>query len=193
MEGGHRLVCSNDASTRSPASGVVILVKRQWTSGIKKVICLNDRVMALDLIISQKTIRLISVYLPHNGYERKYFQDIFTDIEILVTDAIDKGYQIILGGDFNLSLDRGYRGQVMEEFRSAFSLDIANGVSMENDPSMWTWKSSAGECPGLDYILHSRSLRSLDTSSNLELDMGSDHRSVSTSIQFIRSKQNFED
>ena len=127
-----------------------------------------------------------------NGYERKHFQDIFTDIEVLVTDAIDKGYQIILGGDFNLNLDRRYRGQIMKEFCSAFSLDIANGVSMENDPSMWTWKSPAGEYNRFDYILHSRSLRSFDTSSNLELDMGSDHRSFSTSIEFIRSKQNLK-
>ena len=138
VEGRHRLIWSNGASASSPASGVAILVKRKWTSGIKKVICLNDRVMSLDLKIFQKTIRLISIYFPHSGYERKYCHYIVTDIDVLVTDAIDKEYQMILGGDFNLNLNPGYRGQVMEELCSAFSLDIANGVSMENDPSMWT-------------------------------------------------------
>ena len=68
MEGRHRLIWSNVASASSPASGVAILVKRKWTSGIKKVICLNDRVMALDLKIFQKTIRFISIYVPHSGY-----------------------------------------------------------------------------------------------------------------------------
>ena len=57
---------------------------------------------------------------------------------------------------------------------------------------MWTWKSPSGEYHRLDYILHSRSLRSDDTSSNLELDMGSDHRNVATSIEFIRSHENLK-
>ena len=92
------------------------MVHHRWTTNIKHTICLNDRVMAVDLKISQKTIRLIAVYLPHSGYDRKYFQDTFTDIEVLANDAMDKGYTIILGGDFNLSLDQGYRREVMEEF-----------------------------------------------------------------------------
>ena len=188
IEGSHRLVCSNDASARSPASGVAILVHHRWTTNIKHTICLNDRVMAVDLKISQKTIRLIAVYLPHSGYDRKYFQDTFIDIEVLANDAMDKGYTIILGGDFNLSLDQGYRGEVMEEFCSSFSMNIAGGVLMGNDANMWTWKSPSGEYQRKDYILHSRSLRSDDTSSNLELDMGSDHRNVSTSISIMSSQ-----
>ena len=113
VERGHRFNFKN-ASARSPASGMTILVKRQWTSGIKKIMCVNNRVIALDLRIAQKIIRLISVYLLHNGYGRNYFEDIFSDIEPLIIDAMDKGYLIIFGGDFNLSLDRGYRGKVME-------------------------------------------------------------------------------
>ena len=67
---------------------------------------------------------------------RNNFHAIFTGIEVLVTDAIDKRYIIISGEEFNLILDRGYRGQVMEEFCSAFSMNIANGALMGNDPSM---------------------------------------------------------
>ena len=60
---------------------------------------------------------------------------------------------------------------------------------MENDPNIRIWRSPSGEYHKLDYSLHARSLRSDNTSSNLELDMGSDHRNVSTSIDFMRSKQ----
>ena len=63
--------------------------------------------MTLDLRLSRKTICLISIYLLHIEHERKYSHDMVVDIEVLVTDAIDKGYQIILGGDFKLSLDQG--------------------------------------------------------------------------------------
>ena len=80
----------------------------------------------------------------------------------------------------------------MEEFCSSFSMNIAGGVLMGNDANMWTWKSASGEYQRKDYILHSRSLRSDDTSSNLELDMDSDHRNVSTSISIMSSQQNWK-
>ena len=71
-------------------------------------------------------------------------------------------------------------------------MNIAGGVLMGNDANMWTWKSPSGEYQRKDYILHSRSLRSDDTSSNLELDMDSDHRNVSTSIEIMSSQQNWK-
>ena len=73
--------------------------------------------------------------MPKHSFEIMLAENNFYT-KVLVTDAIDKGYQTILRGNFNLSLDKGYRGQVMEEFCSAFSLDIVNGVSMGNDPNM---------------------------------------------------------
>ena len=69
-------------------------------------------------------------------------------------------------------------------------MNIANGVRMGNDPIMWLWKSLYGDYLKLDYMLHSKSLRSFDISSNLEIDMDSNHRNVYTSIEFLRSNQN---
>ena len=43
----------------------------------------------------------------------------------------------------------------------------------------------------LDYILHSKSLRSYDITANYDLDMGSDHRNVSTSLEIIRSRHSW--
>ena len=63
---------------------------------------------------------------------------------------------------------------------------------MGNDPTMKTCKSQSETYHKLNYILHSRSLRSDDTSSNLELDMGSDHRNVSISISIMSSQQNWK-
>ena len=94
--------------------------------------------MAVDLRISQSTCRIVFVYLLHIPYERKSFHDIVIDIEVLVTDAMDKEYVVVLGEDFNLNLDRGYRKQVMKVFGSVFSMNITNRILMRNDQNIWT-------------------------------------------------------
>ena len=68
-------------------------------------------------------------------------------------------------------------------------LDIANGTSLAENPNMWTFKTSWGNFNRLDYVLHSRSLQSSEVSANLDLDMGSDHRNISVSISYIKSKE----
>ena len=75
----------------------------------------------------------------------------------------------------------------MEDFCTEFSMDIANGATPYDDPDTWTYKNSWGHLTRLDYILHSKSLRSFDKSANDELHLGSDHRNVSASIEFISS------
>ena len=93
--------------------------------------------MAVDLRISQNTFRIVFVYLLRIPYERKSFHDIVIDIEVLVMHAMDKGYVVILSDDFNLSLDRGYRGQLMKKCGSVFSMNITNRILMRNDPNIW--------------------------------------------------------
>ena len=133
MDGKHRLICSNMDTTRSSASGVAILTHRQWTSDIIQKICVNDRVMAVDLKIDKKIIRIMAVYLPHSGYEYNYFQETLTYIERLAMDAWDKRYTLIIAGDFNLSLDHGDRGRAMTELCIQFSMYIVNGQTPADD------------------------------------------------------------
>ena len=148
--------------------------------------------MAIDLKIAQKIIRVIAVYLPHMGYDWNYFINIFTDIEGLVMEAMNKGYTLVLAGDFNLTLDQGQRGDVMKELCTTFSLEIANGRTMADSSDTWTWKSSYGQFRRIDYILHSKRLRSFNISANHELDLGSDHRNVSASIEYCRSPEHWK-
>ena len=145
--------------------------------------------MAVDFKVGQKTIRVIVVYLPHAGYNWKYFMVMISDIEGLVMEAIEKHSSLLIVGDFNLTLNRGDRGNIMDEFCSAFSLNIANGGTLEDASDTWTWRSSFGNLRRIDYILHSRVLRSFDASANRELDLGSDHRCVSASIEYVRSTE----
>ena len=190
LDGGHRLISSNSSNARSPASGVAILLHQRWTGRVARKICLHDRVMAIDVKVSRRTIRIIAVYLPNSWtYDLQYFQEIFDDIERLSMETADKGYALIIAGDFNLSLERGDRGKIMKEFCTQFCLDIANGHTHAEEANTWTFESSIHGLYRLDYILHSLVFRSYDVSANDDLDLGSDHRNVSTSLEILRSQQ----
>ena len=57
---------------------------------------MTDRVMAMDLKIYHKVIRIIAVYLPHAGYESNYVQSKFNDVERLILEACDKRYAVVI-------------------------------------------------------------------------------------------------
>ena len=111
------------------------------------------------------------------------------DIERLAMEGMDKGYALIIAGDFNLSLERGDRGAIMAEFCEQFSMNIVND---QDSAEAWTFKSFIGGFYRLDYILHTKNLRSFDVSANYDLDLGSDHRNVSASLEFIRSQESWK-
>ena len=90
IDGGHRFICSNDVDVRSAASGVTILVHCRWIEPNKNRISLNNRVMAIDLQISIKVIRIIAIDLFHADYESSYFQNRFDDLERLIMEACGK-------------------------------------------------------------------------------------------------------
>ena len=83
-------------------------------------------------------IRIIAVYLPHAGYESSYFQDSFDESERLVMEAYGKQFKVIIGGDFNLSLNDVIRDRVLQDLCSEFFLDIINGRESEDDSNTQT-------------------------------------------------------
>ena len=90
MDGKHRHICSNTDMAISLASGVAILIHRQWISDVMQKICVNHGVMVMDLKSSKKIIRIMVIYIRHSGYGWNYFQEILTDIERPAMDALDK-------------------------------------------------------------------------------------------------------
>ena len=76
LDGGHRLISSNDQNARSSATGVAILLHRRWADQVKKKICLHDRVMAIDLKLPHRMVRVLAVYLPNAwNNDLNYFHD----------------------------------------------------------------------------------------------------------------------
>ena len=74
--------------------------------------------MAIDFKLIFRMNRIIVVYL-HNAwnYDLNYCQEIFYDIGRLSMEALDKDYALVIADDFDLSLERGDRGIIMNEFR----------------------------------------------------------------------------
>ena len=112
--------------------------------------------MTVNLRISQKTTRFIAVYLPNSlNYNLNYFEAIFRDIEGLVQDANSKRYAMVMAGDFNLHLNEGDRGHIVEDFCMECSM---NGATPCDDLDTCTFKKSWGHSRRLNYILHSKYL-----------------------------------
>ena len=71
------LMCSHCAEVHEPASGVAILISSEHASSTKTILCVNDRVMAIDLMPGNRASRSLCVYLPHAGYPWGYFRSSF--------------------------------------------------------------------------------------------------------------------
>ena len=77
LHGGHRLITSLESPA---ASGVAILVHSDCVKYIIRKHMVSDRVMAIDVKIGTKKIRIISVYMPHAGYSFAEFEKCMEDI-----------------------------------------------------------------------------------------------------------------
>ena len=110
---------------------------------------------------------------------------------MLIIEAQDHSYHVIIGGDFNLSLDVGPRGDAMKELCDQFHLHIFNGVGNAHSNSNWTFRSSMGHLRRIDYILHTHGFHTDHVSASDLLDLGSDHRYAQSSLSFTRSSKNW--
>ena len=163
LEGGHRLITSLSAQS---ASGVGILIHHRFTKHIHTINCFSDWLMAVDFRFRGKTLRLFAVYFPHAGYPWSLFEKSWEDLSSLCMEAQDKGMQVIVGGDFNLELQRGDRGRCMHDFCDQFLLEVANSEGKSFDGNQWTFRSSLGYLRRIDFILFGKGLLLNDARAN---------------------------
>ena len=84
LSGGHRLVCEYGGEG---ATGVAILIHRRWVKYTREVHLIHDRLIAIDIKLKERTIRIISIYVPHLGYGWHPFQGIFEDLSHLLSEV----------------------------------------------------------------------------------------------------------
>ena len=143
----------------------------------------SDRAMAVDLDIEGRKIRIIAAYVPHGGYGWTDFEDTMEEISELVLDAQRYGRKVIIGGDFNLSLHTGHRGNFMTTFCAEHSLVISNGTGPADTSENWTFRSRLGALRRIDYIVYGAGLSCLNSRAIDDLDLGSDHRCVQAGME----------
>ena len=108
LHGGHRLI----SSLKEPASsGVAILVHQKHIKHVKSKTLISDRIMAIDMRIGRKELRIIVVYIPHTGYEWDYIESTMREVSELV---------------LNTSLSIGDRGRFLDDLCREFELIITN-------------------------------------------------------------------
>ena len=98
-------------------------------------------------------------------------------------EAQDQGVHIAIAGDFNLCKSVGDRGRVMNEFCQQFNLTISDeGKTFDTS---WSFRSSLGNVRSIDYIIFSAGLSLIDGYASREVDLGSDHRCLKASFEFM--------
>ena len=114
--------------------------------------------MYVDVQIGKKD-RIIAAYAPHAGCSEQDFANFFEQLHSALHGAYEDGRNAILGGDLNLQIDVGKRGEQFANICSGFGLLITNDDG-HHDPLVdtGTFSSSMGIKRRIDFIVSSRSL-----------------------------------
>ena len=185
VTGGHRLITHLDGYI---GAGVGILVNSRWTRCIQKVHIVSDRILAIDMLFGNLKARVVSVYMPHAGFNWQKLFDVYNQLSLLLTPTLRARQMIIVGGDFNTALNVGHRGDCLADFCNNFELSIANSNGLDLDHNQWTFKSWNGSLRRIDYVCHSTFANCDESSATSVLDLGSDHRAVHAALQIYFPK-----
>ena len=152
-------------------------------SKLKLVKQISLRLMFADLVLAHGTVRFVAAYAPHSGYSRDVLDKFYEDLHACLEDARGKRFQLVVGGDFNTQLNTGFRGTLLQDVVETFDLIITNDddnhiCNMET----WTFESSCGLRRRIDFIMCSQEMRFTSVHATCNLDLGSDHRAVTVSL-----------
>lgn len=142
--------------------------------------------------MGRKNIRCISVYIPHAGYPWTEFGKCFDEIVVEAAEAVREGHQLIIGGDFNLSLHVGDRGEWIRDLCAQLNLQVAGGMHSLVDASHWTFRSSLDALRRIDFILLGPGLEVQSTRASNDIYLGSDHRCIAACLKYAWPTENFQ-
>ena len=146
------------ASAGGHASGVAILVLSKHVQSVRAVHRISDRVIALDVCLHSRLSRVVAVYIPQSGYSLAEIDEVYQQISLLILQAQSRHMQIIIGGDFNTTLDHSPQSLVFYDWIAEFDLQFYNDPSLFDFDSSWTYSHPLTGKRTLDYILTSRQI-----------------------------------
>ena len=142
----------------------------------------SDRVTYVDLVLNGTKYRIISVYVPHAGYDVSCFTICFDHLRKALSDGQRAGFRCMIGGDFNSERHRGWRGDKLEELLCEFGLQICQHPTTLPFDNLWTFRSCLGAKRVLDHNLVTLGIQVMSSKSIDDLRLRSDHRAVQTCI-----------
>ena len=96
---GYKLIWKGNSEG---TAGVGVLVASELADRIIRVERISDRVIAVDLVIGEQIVKVVSCYAPQAGRSQIEKEEFWRQVE---------GVEVILGGDMN-----GHVGQVANGF-----------------------------------------------------------------------------
>ncbi|XP_047029963.1 uncharacterized protein LOC124637497 [Helicoverpa zea] len=153
-------------------NGVGIVLDNRLKECVVDVKRMNDRLIAVKLIVDGKAINVISVYAPQSGCEESVKEKFWEDFDCLMMNVQDSE-EVYVGGDFNGHVGRlsdGYErvhggrgfgtrnasGETLLQAASAFDLAITNTWFNKREEHLVTYKSGH-HATQIDYFLVKRS------------------------------------
>lgn len=188
LEDGH-IFYYNGQDVGHGGTGFIINKNVKWS--IKEFRCFSHRV---SVLVTKSVVlrKYIQVYAPTSTADDQEVEQFYE----LVQEALIKGKncsEIIVMGDFNAKVGAGHlgfksvgryglgekneRGERLLEFTVGNSLAIANTFYNRPEEDLWTWSSPNDEVKNqIDYILHNKNIKIVNTGIVKNVNIGSDHR-----------------
>ena len=94
-------------------AGVGVLVASELVDRIIRVERVSDRVIAVDLVIGEQIVKVVSCYIPQTGRSQIEKEGFWRQVERVIVNT-DINQEVIVGGDMN-----GHVGQVANGFHEA--------------------------------------------------------------------------
>ncbi|XP_046972435.1 uncharacterized protein LOC124539180 [Vanessa cardui] len=163
-EGYKLFYCGSDGKR----NGVGIVLDSRLKECVVDVKRVNDRLIAIKLIVDGVTLNLISVYAPQSGCEESVKEKFWEDFDCLLMDLQDSE-EVYVGGDYNGHVGKesdGYEGvhgglgfgnrnadgEALLQAACAFDLAITNTWFKKKEEHLITYKSGH-HATQIDYFL----------------------------------------
>ncbi|XP_030764239.1 uncharacterized protein LOC115888612 [Sitophilus oryzae] len=191
----HRIFVSG--SDNASQNGVAIVVNKRMVQYVDSYQTISDRIIKVTIRTKPTNMHLIQVYMPTTDADDKQVEDIYQEIEQLVS-ATPKKEPLVILGDFNSKVgksadnnnlqniigmyglgDRNARGERLIQFAIDNNLAITNTMFKQHPRRLSTWTSPDQKTKNqIDYILISGRWRSSVTNVKTRPGMvcGSDHK-----------------
>ena len=106
---GYKLIWKGNSEG---TAGVGVLVASELADRIIRVERISDRIIAVDLVIGEQIVKVVSCYAPQAGRSQIEKEEFWRQVEGVMNTDINQ--EVIVGGDMN-----GHVGQVANGFQEA--------------------------------------------------------------------------